>query len=288
MRLLECRAVDTRGPLGQSNVGHRALRPRRMEPRFTLDLHFRSRLVMGMAEPWRGERLGGCLWEVRSIGLGCDQWHQVGQYLGNHLPGDGTRAKNCGTISSQIDDGAFDSMAAAFLAHDGIDFSIQILQHGLPGGGAGSAGAIGTGGSDGQTSMLQQLPSDWVGGDPDPDRRESSSHAIGDPIGFGKHQRHRAGAEFLPEFDCGSGDASRQLMYLVHRCYMHDQWVVAGSSFGLKDLVDCRRIERIGSQTEDRFSRERDGATLRPNLGNAIEIGGCESKRWTVHRVVGG
>lgn len=222
------------------------------------------------------------------MGLGCEQWHQVGQYLGNHLPGDGTRAKNCGTVSSQIDDGTFDSMPAALLAHNGIDFSIQILQHGLPSGCAGSARAIGTGGSDGQASMLQQLQSNWMGGDPDTDRRESRGHAIGDAIRFGKHQRHRAGTKLLPEVDCGSGDASRQLRHLVHSSHMHDQWVVAGSSFGLKDLMDRRGIEGIASQTEDRFGRERDGATLRPDLGNAIVLGGCKSERWPVHGAGGG
>ncbi len=288
MCLLERRIMATRRPVGQSNVGQRALESESLEPWFAQDLHFRSWLIMGMAEAWRGERQGGCMWEIRWNGMVVDQWHQVGQYLCNHLPGDGTRAKNCGTVSRQIDDGAFDPMPTSLLAHDGIDFAIQILQYGLPGGGAGSAGTIGTRGSDGQASVLQQLQSDWMGGDSDTDRRKSSGHAIGDPIRFGKHQRHRTGPEFLPEFDCGSGNAARERRYLVETSDMHDQRIVAGSSFGLKDLIDRRGIEGIGSQTEDCFGRERDGATLRPYLGNAIELGGCESKCWPIHRAVGG
>lgn len=289
MSLLERRTMITRRPVGQSNVGQRGWEPGGdLEPRFTKDLDFRSRLIMGMAEAWRGERLGGCMWEIRWIGMVGDQWQQVGQYLSNHLPGDGTRAKDCRTISRQIEDGAFDPMPASLLAHDGIDFAIQILQHGLPGGCAGSAGTIGTRGSDGQASVLQQLQSDWVGGDPDTNRRESSGHAIGYAIGFGEYKRHRAGTEFLPEFDCGSGNTARQRRHLVETSHMHDQRVVTGSSFGLKNLIHRRGIECIGSQTEDCFGRERDGATLRPDLGNAIELGGCESKCWPIHRAVGG
>ena len=288
MNLLERWALVTLRPVDQSNVGQRVTSAELVQPRIAKDFDLCIGLVVGMAEAWRREWLGGCKWEIRSIEVGWNQRQQVGEYPGDHLPGDRSGTKNRRTIAGQIDDRAFDPMQATFLAHNRIDFAIQVLQHRLPSGCAGRAGAIGAGGGDRQASMLQQLESDWMGGNPDSDRRESSGHTIGDAIGFGKNQRHRAGTEFFPKSYRAVGDGSGQQMHIVQASDMNNQRVVAGSSFGLEDLLDSRRIESVGTQTENSFGRERHGAALRPYLGNAIELGGWQAERWPIHRSVAG
>jgi hypothetical protein len=69
---------------------------------------------------------------------------------------------------------------------------------------------------------------------------------------------------------------------------MNNQWVVAGSPFCPEDLYDSRRIERVGTQAEHRFGRERHGAAFSPYLGYAIELGGWQAERWPIHGSVGG
>ena len=203
--------------------------------------------------------------------------HQITQHLQQYLWGNSAGAQQPGAFLCQIHNGGFYAHPAGASVHNGIDFSIVIVEHVLCSGGGGFSGEIGGGRGDGHPGQTDDGTGDIVVRAADGHGGKTCCGAFGNHIPGREHHGHRT----RPNSICqGIGTFRNGMTEPLHfglLSHMENQGVVLRPTLSRKNTGHRRFIQAIGTQPVYGFCGDSHQTAPADDSGGNFSSGGVGS-----------
>ena len=153
----------------------------------------------------------------------------------------------------QVHNGGFHAHPAGAAVHNGIDFSVMVVEHMRCGGGGGLAGKVGGGGGNGHPGQPDDGPGHVIvraahghGGEP-------SGGAFGHDVLGRQHHGQRPRPEFFRQCVGDFRNGMAEFLDFPRLRHMEDQGVVLGPALGGENACHSLLVETVCTKSVDGF-----------------------------------